>query len=332
VDVADRRTGASTVRVRVGSVRGRAASRDRCGRRARRIGACACGRHRVVRRIRPRGRSRADDPHRGRLLRDPAAARIGRRGARGRGRRGSARRRGRRERRRGHARAARAPRRSAHRRRGGLPRPARVPAGAFEGRCPGARARRGAASGAAAARTARAARRAACAAACSRCSAARAADRPRRTDVERGACRRRAGNGRRPRRARSRRGVRETARRVGRSDSACSSRAATPALGQRDGSIPRELTGEPGARGTSRLRCEAVATCGGRPEVVQTGSGCSHGRAHASGPEARRERGVRRSRVTTACLARGARTACADRRCAGPDRGAAEAASYHGHG
>ena len=64
----------------------------------RRVGARAdCG-DRLVRRVRSRGRSRADDPHGRRLLRDAPAARLDRRAARRRGR-------GRRTRRRASARA-----------------------------------------------------------------------------------------------------------------------------------------------------------------------------------------------------------------------------------
>ena len=205
VGLADRRARASTVRLRLRPVCGRSASWDRRGRRARRIGARACCGNRVVHRIRSCRRSCADDPHRRRLLRDVAAARIDRRAARRGGGRGYAGGRGRRELRRGHARAARAPGRSTHRRRGGLPRPARVPARTVEGREPRPRPRLDAVSGAAAARAADPARRGARATvAFSRCSATRVASRRGCADVERGACGRRGGAGRVCRRARGR--------------------------------------------------------------------------------------------------------------------------------
>ena len=159
--VADRRAGAATLRLRFGSVCGRAASRDRRGRRRRRVGARTGRGERVVRRVRSCRRPRAHDPHRRRLLRDAAAARLDRRATRRRRGGGRACRRGRRKLRRGHARAARAPGRAAHCRGRGVCRPARVPAGATEGGGPRACSSTGriAASRAAAARGARPARR-----------------------------------------------------------------------------------------------------------------------------------------------------------------------------
>jgi hypothetical protein len=330
VDVADRRAGAATLRLRVGPVCSWAASGDRRGWCGRRVGARADRGDGVVRRVRSRGRSRTDDSNRRRLFRDAAAARLDRRPARRRSRGRRARRRRRRELRRGHARAARAPGRSKDRRRGGLPRPARVPSRAPPSRASRARPRRSAASGAAAARAAHSARRAVRASASSRCSTARADNRSRRTDVERGARRRRAGTGRRSGRGGSRRG-REAARRVGWSDRAYRSKAAAPACRERDRLGTHELACHSGARGTSRCRCKTAAAGRGRSDVVRFG-GARRCRAHTSGSEARREEGLRFGRCATACLGRGARAAHADRRCTGPDRGAAEAGSYHGHG
>ena len=162
LELAGRRAGAPTVRLRLGPVRRGTASRDRHRSRGRRVGPRACFRDGVVCGIGPRGRSRADDPHARRVLRDTAATRVHLGAARGGGRRGRAGRRGRRERRRGHARGAPAPRRAAHRRGGGLPRPAHVSARALQGGGPPAGARVGApAAGAAAAGPDRPARRAA---------------------------------------------------------------------------------------------------------------------------------------------------------------------------
>ena len=277
--MADRRAGSPAVPLRVGPVRGRTASRDRCGRRGRRVGARACGGHRVVRRIRSRGGPCADDPDGRRLLRDPAAARLDRRAARGGGRRGSARGRGRRELRCGHARAARAPGRSAHRRRGGLPRPARVLARAPEGCAAGARARprRGTASGAAAARVARAARRPACGAtACGDCSATNAAGRRRSADLERGARRRRGGTGRRARRAGGH--LFGEADRCRRADRARRSTAWARRGGRDDGARVRTGGRQPGARGASGRRRRPL-------KARRNGPGCAqHRRRRAATP------------------------------------------------
>ena len=254
MDLADRRAGAPTVRLRLGSVCRRTASRDRRGRRARRVGARTRSRDRVVRRLRSRRRSCADDPHSRRLFRDPAATRIDRRAARRGGRPGSAGGCGRREFGCGHARAARPPGRSAHRRRGGLHGPARVSARAPEGRATRARphARRGGACGAAAVRTARPARRAAQAVAAvtasSRCTANPAPGRRPCADVERGARRRGGGTGRRGRRTGGRL-IEADCR--GRARRACRSRASTRRRGRDGGPGLGAGGGEPGARAAS---------------------------------------------------------------------------------
>ncbi len=254
--VADRRAGAATLRLRLGSVCGRPASRDRRGRRSRRVGARTGRGKCVVRRIRSCGRPRAHDSHRRRLFRDTAAARRDRRAARRRGRGGRARRRGRRELRRGHAPAARAPGRSPHRRRGGLPRPARVPARAAQGRsCGRARSRRGAAPGAGATYAARAARRAARARARgSRSAGTCTGGRSGCADVERGA----------------RRGLGRTGRRrrwVGsRSESAADRfRRARRALRSRAGARPGKTPGGPGVCSSAREPGARAAPCDGRP-------------------------------------------------------------------
>ena len=177
-----------------------------------------------------------------------------------------------------------------------------------------------------------AARRAARASACSSRSAARAADCPCSPDVERGARRRRAGTGRRRRRAEGRR-VREAARRVRWSDRARRSRARarraprTRPIGRRSARLrlpARE------ARRVADAKAVAAAVARRRRPIRQRVLDAVA--RTLSGPEAGRELGVRCGRSATACLDRGARAAHPDRRCAGPDRGAAEAGSYHGHG
>jgi hypothetical protein len=108
------RTGAATVQLRLGPVRGRSAPRYRPRSSRWRAGGSTHRGHRQLHGLGPWRRRHGDDPDRRRLLRDAAPTRVDLRVARNRDRGGRPGRNGGRQRRRRHACAARAPRRSLH--------------------------------------------------------------------------------------------------------------------------------------------------------------------------------------------------------------------------